>query len=121
MFDPVVITAAIGAVGTLGGIVAGMRQGRANADKTRAEADVLVSAEARALAADTRAMLEAERAERRRLEEKIDQLEAAFSGERQRCADHIAELERAMRRAGLHVPGDGDTPPGGTPTVGGGE
>ena len=83
--------------------------------------DILLSAEARAIAGDLRAEVAAERAERRRLEEELDAVKADLSVERGRCADlarRVAELERIVRGAGLTVPGE--TPPQGTPAVGGG-
>lgn len=83
-----------------------------------ASTDVLLSAEARAIAGDLRAELAAERAERRRVEEELDAVKADLAAERGRCADlarRVAELERIVRQAGLHMPGE--TPARGTPAV----
>lgn len=80
--------------------------------------DILLSAEARAIAGDLRAELAAERAERHRVEEELDAVKADLAAERGRCADlarRVAELERIVLAAGLHLPGE--TPPHGTPAA----
>lgn len=106
------------AIAAIGGGWWGRRKGAADAAEGLARADVLVSTEARAFAADLRAELATERADRRRLEDEVEKLRADLAAERQRCAGletRVAELERAIRRMGQNVPGD--TPPTGTPAV----
>lgn len=83
-----------------------------------ASTDVLLSAEARAIASDLRADLEREQAKREKLESELDTVRADLAAERGRCADlarRVAELERIVRQAGLHLPGE--TPARGTPAV----
>lgn len=105
------------AIAALGGGWWGRRKGAADAAEGLARADVLVSTEARAFAADLRAELATERAERRRVEEdarvnqarleaRIDELEAALAAERLKTAQLEARLARLE-----------NTPPRGTPAV----
>lgn len=117
MSDPQVLVAAVTAVG---GIIAsvlawfgGRRKGSAEAAESQARAEVALSTEARALATDLRAELAVERSDRRRLEDEVEKLRGDLAAERRRCEDltrRVAELERLVRGAGLHVPGD--TPAG---------
>lgn len=108
------------AIAALGGGWWGRRKGAADAAEGQARAEVTLSGEARAFAADLRAELATERADRRRLEDEVEKLRHDLAAERQRCAGleaRVAELERVIRRLGQHVPGD--TPPDGTPAQGG--
>lgn len=122
MSDPQVLTAAIGAVAAtlaaLGAWFGGRRKGAADAAEGQARAEVTLSGEARAFAADLRAELATERADRRRLEDEVEKLRADLAAERQRCVGleaRVAELERVIRRMGQTPPGE--TPPSGTPAV----
>lgn len=113
-----IIAAAIAAIG---GGWWGRRKGAADAAEGQARAEVTLSGEARAFAADLRAALALETADRRRLEDEVEKLRNELAAERRRCAGleaRVAELERAIRRMGGHAPGD--TPPDGTPAQGGG-
>lgn len=112
-----VIAAAIAAIG---GGWWGRRKGAADAAEGNARADVLVSTEARAIVADLRGALALETTDRRRLEDEVEKLRVALAEEhrlRVWLEHRIAEMERAMRRAGIALPDD--TPPHGTPTKGG--
>lgn len=113
-----IIAAAIAAIG---GGWWGRRKGAADAAEGNARAEVTLSVEARAFAADLRAELATERADRRRLEDEVEKFRAELAAERQRCAGleaRVAELERVIRRMGQTVPGE--TPATGTPAQGAG-
>ena len=108
------------AVAAIGGGWWGRRKGVADAAEGQARAEVTLSGEARALALDLRTELAMERTERHRLEAVVDKLKDDLAAERRRALgleDRVAELERAMRRAGIALPGD--TPSAGTPAAGG--
>lgn len=116
------LTAAFGVlaagVAAVGAWVTGRRKGAADAAEGQARAEVALSTEARAFAADLRAELATERADRRRLEDEVEKLRMDLAAERQRCAwleARVAELERVIRRMGQTVPGE--TPADGTPAV----
>lgn len=100
------------AIAALGGGWWGRRKGAADAAEGQARAEVTLSGEARAFAADLRAELATERADRRRLEDEVEKLRAELAAERQRCAGleaRVVELERAIRRMGQNVPGETPT------------
>lgn len=123
------------AIAALGGGWWGRRKGAADAAEGQARAEVMLSGEARAIAADLRADLDREQARRERLETALDT-------ERERCAKvasdladaravmagqqreidglrkDMAALRQLLRQHGITPPGE--TPPHGTPAAGGG-
>ena len=118
------LTAAMGVlaagVAAVGAWVTGRRKGAADAAEGSARAEATLSGATLVFAQSVKAELDAERGDRRRLEDEVEKLRGELATERRRCAGleaRVAELERAIRRMGSTVPGE--TPSDGAPTVGG--
>lgn len=121
---------AIAALGVAGSIVTGLiawirgqRKGAAEAREVNARAEVMLSAEARAIAGDLRAELAIERAERRREEDehevtrqRLATAERGIAAAEREIAGlkrDVADLKRLLRHHGITPPGD--TQPEGVP------
>lgn len=101
--DPAVVTAMLGIVGSVVAGLFGIRKGRAEAGEVAARADVLVSAEARAFAAELRQELARERDDRRKLEAELEAERRRSAELERRLAEaerRIADLEAALARLG---------------------